>query len=316
MPFKPLKLRTANPGSLASGSHRAAAYLIAAIGLFAFRLVREILDMETSMYTVLHVGYNATEGDIRKSYRELARIYHPDKVGPEKEHIFVGIHDAYSTLADPVLRFAYDRFGAQVTEWRHASSVHDYMATGMEMFFYAQLYIIGIHAFNWLISRHDARNIYTLGTYWGALLQLAAIAVQLYFLTQGMPAWLARSTGSVPFQINLLLLRLVPSFLLALESCADAIQRLLTSGSRKHFAFGDAHIEHDIDAESSRLMNYLQEDPRTLVDAQEHLELVASGILQLEERILLLADGVAKSAAMLNTTASTPPPSPRSSISS
>lgn len=170
-PVEAMRLKTAAPSSLAAGSHRAAAYMVTAIGLFAYRVISELYELPTSMYSVLRVSPTAHESDIRKSYRHLARAYHPDKVGFEHEDVFVRIHEAYSTLVDPVTRFAYDRcalanrFGHQAIGWRHASTIHDYMANGMELFVYAQLYIVGIHALNWLVSRGDRRYNYTLGTY-------------------------------------------------------------------------------------------------------------------------------------------------------
>lgn len=165
MPLKGLRLRRVQPGTLAYSSHRALAYIISAIGLFAYRAASELSTIPPSMYAVLHVSPYAQEADIRKSYRHLARIYHPDKVGPAYEHVFMVIHEAYSTLVDPVLRYAYDRFGHQVIHWENASSVHDYMAIGMETFIYAQISIAGIHAVNWLFSRKDARHFFGLGTY-------------------------------------------------------------------------------------------------------------------------------------------------------
>lgn len=125
---------------------------------------------------------------------------------------------------------------------------------------------------------------------WGALLQLGAIAVQLYLLVHGTPRWLAY-TGAAPYEMNILMLRLFPSFLLALESCADATQRLLVSGSRRHFAFGNAELDDSEDAEDAHIMSYLQEEPQTLGDAKRHLELIATGVVQLEEHLVALAAG-------------------------
>lgn len=165
MPLKGLRLRRVQPGTLAYSSHRALSYLISAFGIFAYRAASELYTIPKSLYAVLQVNPYALEADIRKSYRHLARTYHPDKVGTAYEHVFMSIHEAYSTLMDPVLRYAYDRFGHQVIHWEKASSVHDYMAIGMETFIYAQISIAGIHAVNWLFSRKDTRHFFALGTY-------------------------------------------------------------------------------------------------------------------------------------------------------
>jgi len=64
-------------------------------------------------YEVLGVDRNATEADIKKAYRRLAKQYHPD-VNPgdkEAEAKFKEINEAYSVLSDSEKRANYDRFG-------------------------------------------------------------------------------------------------------------------------------------------------------------------------------------------------------------
>src|SRR5436309_7429051 len=58
-------------------------------------------------YTVLGVPKNASETEIKRVYRELARKYHPD-LNPGNEARFKEIHEAYAVLSDPVRRRGYD----------------------------------------------------------------------------------------------------------------------------------------------------------------------------------------------------------------
>jgi molecular chaperone DnaJ len=62
-------------------------------------------------YKILGVGKNASDADIKKSYRKLARQYHPDQNAGNKqaEERFKEISQAYDTLSDPDKRKAYDR---------------------------------------------------------------------------------------------------------------------------------------------------------------------------------------------------------------
>ena len=62
-------------------------------------------------YRVLGVGKNATEAEIKKSYRKLARQYNPDRNAGDKkaEERFKEISQAYDVLSDPEKRKAYDR---------------------------------------------------------------------------------------------------------------------------------------------------------------------------------------------------------------
>jgi molecular chaperone DnaJ len=62
-------------------------------------------------YKVLGVGKNASEAEIKKAYRKLARQYHPDRNAGDKkaEERFKEISQAYDVLSDPDKRKQYDR---------------------------------------------------------------------------------------------------------------------------------------------------------------------------------------------------------------
>jgi molecular chaperone DnaJ len=64
-------------------------------------------------YTTLGVARDASDEDIKKSYRKLAMQWHPDKNGGSKdaEEKFKSITEAYDVLRDPQKRAAYDRYG-------------------------------------------------------------------------------------------------------------------------------------------------------------------------------------------------------------
>lgn len=65
-------------------------------------------------YEVLGVAKNASDEDIKKAFRKLARQYHPDvnKENPkEAEAKFKEVNEAYSVLSDSQKRAAYDQYG-------------------------------------------------------------------------------------------------------------------------------------------------------------------------------------------------------------
>jgi molecular chaperone DnaJ len=63
-------------------------------------------------YEVLGVGKDASADDIKKSYRQLARQYHPDvNKAADAETKFKEVKEAYDVLSDDGKRSTYDRFG-------------------------------------------------------------------------------------------------------------------------------------------------------------------------------------------------------------
>jgi len=70
-------------------------------------------------YKILGLNKNASQEDIRKAYRKLARKYHPDLNPNDKEanKKFQQINEANEVLSDPANRKKYDQYGEN---WQHA----------------------------------------------------------------------------------------------------------------------------------------------------------------------------------------------------
>ena len=63
-------------------------------------------------YEVLGLSKGASEDDIKKAYRKLAKQYHPDiNKAPDAEAKFKEINEAYEVLSDPQKKATYDQFG-------------------------------------------------------------------------------------------------------------------------------------------------------------------------------------------------------------
>jgi molecular chaperone DnaJ len=63
-------------------------------------------------YEVLGISRNASDDEVKRAFRRLAKQYHPDANKEEgAESRFIEVNEAYEVLSDPQKRAAYDRYG-------------------------------------------------------------------------------------------------------------------------------------------------------------------------------------------------------------
>jgi molecular chaperone DnaJ len=68
-----------------------------------------------SYYEILEITKSADQSEIKKAYRKMAKLYHPDKNPDDKdaEHKFKLCNEAYQVLSDDQKRAIYDRYGKE-----------------------------------------------------------------------------------------------------------------------------------------------------------------------------------------------------------
>ncbi len=69
------------------------------------------MDGNKDYYKILEIEKDASEEEIKLTYRRLAKKYHPDlnKTDPKAKEKFITLHEAYETLMDPVKRKIYNQ---------------------------------------------------------------------------------------------------------------------------------------------------------------------------------------------------------------
>ncbi|KAL3528306.1 hypothetical protein ACH5RR_007628 [Cinchona calisaya] len=79
--------------------------------------------MGVDYYNILKVNRNASDEDLKKAYRRLAMIWHPDKNRSTNQHEseakFKQISEAYDVLSDPQKRQIYDLYGEEALKSGH-----------------------------------------------------------------------------------------------------------------------------------------------------------------------------------------------------
>jgi len=126
-------------------------------------------------YAVMGVGRDATQDEIKRAYRKLARKFHPDVSSePDAEQRFKEVGEAYEVLKDPEKRTAYDRLGKDwkagqdfrpPPDWNEGFEFHGGGFTGADAEQFSDFFesLFGQSGFGRAYTRRPAREFHARG---------------------------------------------------------------------------------------------------------------------------------------------------------
>ncbi|TKA57273.1 hypothetical protein B0A55_12330 [Friedmanniomyces simplex] len=217
------------------------AYLLYTIYEADYHLLRS-----GDFYQDLGVSHSVSERELQSRFRRLTVQYHPDKVSSsgssaaEKtavEGIYIQLKLARDTLVDPAKRFAYDRFGPEILQWRQCKTVRDFVITGVQRttVYYAVsgsvLVLLGVLGY------------LQQGKFWRYLVMAGLFVVEVQMMMSPTfpaaleqiinPFLLATKWRSpyLPFQMLALLRKLTITFFIALSQLGPVLQGPQTAGA-------------------------------------------------------------------------------------
>ncbi len=124
------------PGSPRYNLHRRRIHIIVVSAYLLYTIYEADFQIRQAgdFYSDLGLPFSSSDREIKSRFRRLASKYHPDKVtsSPSSEGYFVHLKLAQDTLLNPAKRFAYERFGPDITQWQRCSNVRDFVLQGMQ----------------------------------------------------------------------------------------------------------------------------------------------------------------------------------------
>ncbi|OTA96380.1 hypothetical protein M434DRAFT_19638 [Hypoxylon sp. CO27-5] len=179
--------RKPTPGTPRYAEHRRRIHILV-VSLYLLYTIYEAdyeLRRASSYYADLGVPFSATERDIKSRFRRLAALHHPDKlmgsgggVDSTDADYFMHLKTASDTLVDPARRFAYERFGPDIVNWKHCVTVSDYVVRGTQVlipyygFAAVAMYVLGLLGYlDW-------------GRYWRWLTLVVLCVFELHTVTR------------------------------------------------------------------------------------------------------------------------------------
>lgn len=148
------------------------------------------LQRAGDFYSTLGVLPDATVKDMKRRYRQLSAVMHPDKandVSMFDVDMYLRVQTAHETLIDEAKRFAYDRFGPDILGWKECLVVRDYVMKGAkDLVMYYGVGMLALYVFPKLGYFRD-------GIYWRWIAFLVLMIFEVHAITRPEYPWILRS---------------------------------------------------------------------------------------------------------------------------
>ncbi|TKX19620.1 DnaJ domain-containing protein 14 [Elsinoe australis] len=186
------------------------------------------LQQSRDFYHSLGVPLDVDERGLLSKFRRLTIQYHPDKIAPTvdrqfAEAFYVHLKNCRDVLVDPVKRFAYDRIGPEILEWRDSKTIYDFVWTSGKG---TITYYVGSSVVIFVLSFLGYMKY---GSFWRYLAIAAMCTFELHTLTRPeSPAILTKVVNPIittftnhppylQFQLVTLMRKILVSFFIALS---------------------------------------------------------------------------------------------------
>ncbi|KAF9463581.1 hypothetical protein BDZ94DRAFT_1297784 [Collybia nuda] len=181
-------------GTRAYHQHYALTFALVVLGYLFYNLVSSARETPSNFYEILGVGPTVDETGLKLAFRQFVKRNHPDRpdVGREGEELFIVIRDVYEALKDPVVRFAYDRFGPDVLRWSQCTTTREYIQTGL-MQSSGYHIVVGIALVFW-----SAVGASSSVSFWRYLLYAALFVAEISLILSPSPSMGSPSFFSLP----------------------------------------------------------------------------------------------------------------------
>ncbi|KAF8474219.1 hypothetical protein BDZ91DRAFT_713874 [Kalaharituber pfeilii] len=197
--FYPVDTPRPHPGQPLYAKHHRILYTLVVICyllLTIYDTYHRLTVLTPNLYSLFSVPISVSEKALRVQWRKLNLMYHPDKGGSEEQ--FLVLQRAYETIADPVRRFGYDRFGEAVGEWGSSlKSVREVVVQGMWRMVPGYLFMGMVLVVLSVLGKLE------FGRYWRFVAFFSLLIIELYLITHPTNL-LSPSPSSLPFPLSLL----------------------------------------------------------------------------------------------------------------